>query len=369
MRREFVCGNCAFILVAMAAASVTVFFVVAGVPGRALAQEDAALPAKVVGAGTTGDFSKFRKILASPTVNTPDPFKGFGGWCGWPDVCRLANGDLFVTYCAGYWHGSWPTPLDMPPEEEARWKKTPHAWIFDWDCPTGGKMMWIRSRDGGKTWTRPKAFPVVRGAYNVSELVQLRDGTMLAAAYIQESFGYWDRMPTTPLEYTKIAANRLPEQNVIFRSEDNGETWHEISRITGVGGRVDGVYSMFQSPDGSVLAIYNVGPIPGGKGWPTHGQVYEIQPYRWLTIVARSQDQGQTWTTIAVVGSNEFDTTEATGGYLPDGSIGFYYPAGLDLVSVVRPRPHVVVPAADSSWRGSGGGTQVVATRLAPGVA
>ena len=71
------------------------------------------------GAGWAQDFDKYRRILVSPTVNTPDYSKGFGGFCGWPKVTRLQNGDLFVTFHAGYWHASWPTPLDMHPDLEA----------------------------------------------------------------------------------------------------------------------------------------------------------------------------------------------------------------------------------------------------------
>ena len=47
-----------------------------------------------------------RKIIVSPTINTPAPFVGFGGYCGWPRVCRLQNGDLYVAFSAGYWHAS-----------------------------------------------------------------------------------------------------------------------------------------------------------------------------------------------------------------------------------------------------------------------
>ena len=47
-----------------------------------------------------------RKIIVSPTINTPAPFVGFGGYCGWPRVCRLHNGDLYVAFSAGYWHAS-----------------------------------------------------------------------------------------------------------------------------------------------------------------------------------------------------------------------------------------------------------------------
>ena len=86
---------------------------------------------------------------------------------------------------------------------------------------------------------------------------------------------------------------------------------------------------MCETPDGSVLAIYNVSPIPGGPGWPKPGKNLTWQT-RWLTAVARSQDKGSTWETSTVTGSNEFDSTEASGGYLPDGRIGF----------VTRPTSH-----------------------------
>ena len=278
------------------------------------------VPTKVVQAGTTGDPQDFRKILVSATVNTPEPFQGFGGYCGWPDVCRLKNGDLFVTFGAGYNHASWPTPLDMPPEEITRWKKGKHAWSLDWDCPEGGRIMWIRSRDQGKTWTRPKAFPVVPGAYSPGDVIQLGDGTMLATATIQDSWGYWKKMPSTPLEFARITANRLPSENVIYRSEDNGESWQEVGRHSFFG-HVDAVYTLLQRPDGSVIAIFNFSPIPGGPGWPQPADLF--WDTRWLTATAVSHDQGETWSILSVTGSNEFDSTEATGGYLPDGSIGF----------------------------------------------
>ncbi len=286
----------------------------------------AALAATYVNGGTTNRFDQFRKILVSPTVNTPEAFHGFGGWCGWPDVVRLKNGDLYVTFSAGYWHASWPTPLDMPPEEKAHLSRK-YAWIFEWDCPTGGKIMWIRSRDSGRTWTRPKALPLVPGAYYASDVIQLGDGTMLATAVIQSSSGYWKRMPTSPLEFARVTVNRLPQENIVFRSEDNGETWHEASRLSFFG-RLDAIYSLLEAPDGAVLAIYTVSPIPGGTGWPTPKKL--TWGTRWLTAVARSRDKGTTWEGLSVTGSNDFDSTESTGGYLPDGRIGF----------VTRPTSH-----------------------------
>ena len=280
-------------------------------------QELKPVAAQIVEAGATGDFNQFRKILASPTVNTPEPFQGFGGWCGWPDVCRLQNGDLFVAYCAGYWHASWPTPLDQPKSILEDWKRRGVGWILEWDCPTGGKMMWIRSRDNGKTWTRPKAFPIVPGCYYISDVVQLRDGAMLATAVKKSSFGWWANMPSTPLEFAQVSAKRFPVQNLIFRSDDNGDSWQEIGRITDFPW-ADAIYSMFECPDGSVLAAYYVCPIPGPVD--QDGAVGS-DPHS-VCVVARSEDQGKTWSTFSVFGNNDEHSYEPFGGYLPDGSIG-----------------------------------------------
>ena len=276
------------------------------------------VPMKIVECAGSPDFQAYRKILASPTINTPEPFQGFGGYCGWPTVCRLRNGDLYVTFTAGYFHGSWPTPIDMPPKEALRWKtmnEGRYAWIFDWDAPTGGHIMWIRSRDNGNTWTRPRAFPIVPGAYHLGDLVQLSVGTLLAGARISTNHGYWGHMPTTPLEFARVASNRLPQRIVIFQSRDNGESWSELSRITGPQ-YVDAPYSIFEAPDGAVLLLAASAWIPYGRAWP-------IQEDRWVSLLMRSEDRGKTWSVLSVIGSNDRDTTEGTAAYLPDGSIGF----------------------------------------------
>ena len=178
------------------------------------------------------DFEKYRKIIVSPDVNPPEPFRGFGGYCGWPTVCRLQNGDLFLTFSAGYWHASWPTPWDMPPEARQRLLRPDRKWLGDWDAPEGGRMMWIRSRDQGKTWSRPRSFPVVPGAYYVGDVVQLSDGTMIAGARLKPHWGYFNQMPSTALEYARIAVNRQ-SKTLIFRSDDNGHTWKEVPHLEG----------------------------------------------------------------------------------------------------------------------------------------
>ena len=270
--------------------------------------------ALITGDGPRVDFSKYGQIIVSPDVNPPEPFRGFGGYCGWPTVCRLQNGDLFVTFSAGYWHASWPTPWDIPPEAMERWKRPDQSWLLDWDAPDGGRMMWIRSRDEGKTWSRPRSFPMVRGAYVMNHVVQLRDGTIFAGARLEAHWGYWGRMPATPLEFARIAANRQ-SKTLIFRSDDNGHTWKEVTGFVGPL-FMDAPHSMFEAKDGALMILAAGSPIPGGKGWPSEDP-------RWLMLLMRSEDKGRTWSTVSVIGSNDFDADEGTAAYLPDGSLGF----------------------------------------------
>ena len=132
------------------------------------------------------DFDQFRRIVVSPTVNPPEPFEGYAGYCGWPSVCRLHNGDLFVAFSQGYWHASWPTPLDAPSATLDRWKSVSdakHAWILDWHAPQGGRIMWTRSRDRGLNWTAPKPFPQVHGAYYVACITRTTLSAMERSTY------------------------------------------------------------------------------------------------------------------------------------------------------------------------------------------
>ena len=287
--------------------------------GRAEKKKSAAASIPPVEAVITGgeprvDFEKYRKIVVSPDVNPPEPFHGFGGYCGWPTVCRLQNGDLFVTFSAGYWHASWPTPWDMPPEAWEGLRRPHREWLADWDAPEGGRMMWVRSRDQGKTWSRPRSFPVVPGAYYVGDVTQLSDGTMFAGIRLKPHWGYFNQMPTNAVEYARIAVNRQ-SKTLIFRSDDNGHTWKEVIRFVGLAD-MDAPYSVFEGKDGSLRIFSSAAPIPGGKGWPGEYP-------RWLMLLMSSGDRGRTWSTVSVIGSNDYDMDEGTAAYLPDGSLGF----------------------------------------------
>ena len=271
---------------------------------------------RVVEVPPVTDYDRYRRIVVSPEVNTPAPFRGFGGFCGWPRIHALANGDLFVTFSAGYWHASWPTPLERyePPEYAAGLYARVGDWLQSWDAPDGGRMMWTRSSDGGRSWSQPRALPTVRGAYAVGSLLQRRDGSMLAATTAQLGHGYGSSMPAEPLAFARLAANRFPMTVVVFGSRDDAATWTELSRFPApclFEGHCDG---MLETPTGTLLMLMGGVPLPGGPGWPT-------QERRFVSYLLESADAGSTWQVRSVLGSERFDVEEGTLALLPDGSL------------------------------------------------
>ena len=151
-----------------------------------------------------GDWkSPLLKIIVSPDVNPPEPFPGFGGYCGWPTVCRLQNGDLFVTFSAGYWYASWPTPWDIPAADKERFARGAREWLADWNAPEGGRMMWIRSRDQGKTWVKPapgRGFKCDPKSYYPSACV-LEDGSIFM---VGQREGFKNRFGPHGAEVTSV---------------------------------------------------------------------------------------------------------------------------------------------------------------------
>ena len=263
--------------------------------------------------------NELRKIIVSPEINGPEPFVGYGGFCGWPRVCSLQNGDLYVVFSAGYAHASWVHPKkNMPPEYEAYMRRA-FKNADGWNAPTGGHIMWTRSSDEGATWTRPRDLYVLADAYAPGDIMQCSDGTMFAPALIQKSHFWATRVdaPTDPVEFVRYMDAHFPEEVAVFRSEDNGESWCEAGRTSGPFlTRLEHPNAIVESPDGSLLMLLNGYAMPTGKGWPG-GETYHT-----VMSVVRSTDRGKTWQTWSIFGDPEREMCEGHLAYLPDGRLG-----------------------------------------------
>lgn len=262
---------------------------------------------------------ELRKIIVSPEINGPEPFVGYGGFCGWPRICSLQNGDLYVAFSAGYAHASWVHPRkNMPPEYEDYMRRA----FKDgdgWNAPTGGHIMWTRSSDEGATWTRPRDLCVLPDAYAPGDIMQCSDGTMFAPALIQKSHFWATRVPapTDPVEFLRYMDAHFPEEIAVFRSEDNGESWLEVGRTSGPFlTRLEAPNSIVESPDGSLLMHLNGYSMPTGKGWPWG------EKYREAMALVHSTDRGKTWETWSIFGDPEREMYEGHLARLPDGRLG-----------------------------------------------
>jgi len=160
-----------------------------------------------------------------------------------PALGQLKDGTVLLAYAilSGYMEDG----LRLPPKREER--------VFD-----GVYIM--RSKDKGKTWTKPVRDPSIysfymgRGAVSpYGKIIQLKDGTVLMSVY----FEFFDGRGN---------------ESYIFRSRDGGKTWGEPSLV----GRHFNETAVLELADGTLLAAMR--SEPGGHIAATH-----------------SKDAGKTW--------------------------------------------------------------------------
>ncbi|MCX7424828.1 MAG: sialidase family protein, partial [Planctomycetia bacterium] len=152
-------------------------------PKAARAAEKPAAPTfKVVEGGESHlAADKCRKMVVGPGVNQPDPFPGYMGFVGWECPARLRDGTMFVSFNAGYWHASLPTPLGIDPKTVEEWVKLgmpPNA-----DAPRGGRAMIVRSTDGGVTWDKPRTLVDTPYDDRHPAIAELSDKTLVCTLF------------------------------------------------------------------------------------------------------------------------------------------------------------------------------------------
>ena len=70
------------------------------------------------------------------------------------DIARCGNGDWLCIFHAGYWHLSMATPFAVEEDTLSRWVS--RGFPASIDAPQGGRILAIRSRDSGESWSRPE---------------------------------------------------------------------------------------------------------------------------------------------------------------------------------------------------------------------
>ena len=239
---------------------------------------------RVVKNSSTGDYRKLRTMITGPDLNEHPDYTGCTGFVGWESVIQLKNGDLLCSFSAGYWHVSFPTPIDLKPPLLQQYIRG--GFPKKIDAPTGGRGLWCRSKDNGRTWSRPVTLVDTPGDDRHPVIVELKDGTLVCVffvidnwygydkpppgrnknsrvasirstdggrswsrpVYMPSPFGYYDRMCGKPVvlpdggvllsTYGKDTWTG-PEQLGVYRSDDRGKSWKFVSRLKGTTGALD----------------------------------------------------------------------------------------------------------------------------------
>jgi len=236
-----------------------------------------------------------RGILVGPGVNQPDAFPGYGGFVGWESPIRLKSGVWVVGFNAGYWHASPPTPLQYPAQTLAKYRKM--GMPAEINAPTGGRAMFIRSTDEGKTWSKPQTLIDTPADDRHPAFVQLGEGTLLCSFFTyvgQPENGDFNKHP------------ELATHVNIVQSFDDGETWEKkpiVIRTPFVSDEADGPLVLMK--DGSVVLAINGRPKTGPPD---------------QAAVARTTDRGETWEVLSTV-KTDHDLWELSVAELPDGTM------------------------------------------------
>lgn len=195
-----------------------------------------------------------------------------GEYQGFPDACRLHNGDIAVVFYAGYDHISYPNA----------------------EYPTGGKICLTRSSNEGRNWSEPVIIYDDEYDNRDPHIAQLSNGTLIC------SFFSLNRSDEYPQGYECTGPQ-------IIRSLNGGNTWEAKGELIPTD-TPNWVCSapVREFPNGiCILPIYHQGSDGAWGG------------------IVRSHDHGATWSREISIGKESalFLPAETDVILLEDGSL------------------------------------------------
>jgi Neuraminidase (sialidase) len=150
-----------------------------------------------------------------------------------------------------------------------------------------GKLEFIRSTDGGRTWSAPRTVVDSKWDDRNHALGQMPDGTIVCAY--------------SELQ-THKRAGRAPIRDFVpyyVTSSDNGKTWSKKKSLaTGAIGKASPYGKITVTADGTALmAVY-------GRIAPAMARVLRIPRGTVLAGILRSRDNGKTWGDFSILSQN-----------------------------------------------------------------
>ena len=248
-------------------------------------------------------IAKLRVAVTGHDVNRPKPFPGRGKFA-WPgNMARLPDGELLLVHSAGYYHVSFAEPRLIEPTTRKRWLK--QGWPLDFSAPTGGRSMLSRSKDGGKTWSRPRTLIDLPWDDAPYGLLRCNNGTLLCFINVQASWYGFDKAP----QRFRKDLSGLNTKQCVVRSTDNGKTWSKPIWLKSAGTFYERSHAQpIKQPNGDIL-------------WPTYFK--NAGNDRLHGAVHRSTDAGKNWMLLATIrrGGNTRDTASSASGNIDEPAI------------------------------------------------
>ncbi len=305
--------------------------------------DTAAFEARVRGAGGVvdfvfGDARPFPECHASTVVETSDGAL----LCAWFGGTEESHNDvgIWLSRCE---KGTWSTPIEVAKvNETAHWNPVLFAesdGTIDLFFKVGREIpfwstVWIRSKDSGRTWTKPDELVVAdqggRGPVK-NKAILLSDGSWLAPASTeyQSWKAFADRSTDGGLTWERSADFAMDPTVVIGRgviqpafwesspgkvhallrstagkiarvdSEDFGRTWTPV-RLTALPNPNSGIDALGLK-DGRVLLVYNPTNKKSGNRSPLNLAVSSDNGETWTDLVSLEMEPGMEFSYPAIV--------------------------------------------------------------------
>lgn len=264
---------------------------------------------RIVPDRSTGDIRACRKMVTGPDVNEHPCYPGCTGFVGWESVMRRSGGEMLCSFSAGYWHVSFPTPIDLEPETLKQYQRA--GFPLEIAAPTGGRALLCRSTDNGKSWTQPTTLIDTPGDDRHPVIVEMTDGSLLCVFFVIDNWYGYESPPAGRHKNSRVAA---------IRSRDGGTTWSPPVYMPSP-------FKYYDRMCGKPLVL------PGGRVLlPTYGKDSWTDSPEQLGVYA-SDDLGKSWTFLSRLKTDdgaldEPAITRARDGMLvmisrPDGKIAF----------------------------------------------
>jgi hypothetical protein len=233
-----------------------------------------------------------RVTVTGDDFNRPDRFPGLGDF-SWPgNIARMPDGELLLAHSAGYYHVSFAQPRLIEPTTRKRWLAS--GWPLNFDAPTGGRSMLVRSQDGGKSWSKPTTIvdlPWDDGPYG---LLRCNDGTLLCFINVQASWYGYKKAP----EPFANQLNGLNTQQCVVRSTDSGRTWSSPIWLKSPGDFYERSHAQpLLLPSGRIL-------------WPAYCKSQSEE--RLFGAIHVSDDNGKTWRLLSTLRREGGDSDTAS---------------------------------------------------------